>query len=167
MEARNRVGIGLSYRPVRLPRLAESIPWIRFLGSLNVLKFGLGGLGGLCEYMYNVDLGKWNMSNIQRGIKLKYYDPWIRRNFHGWPTLIKYIYAFLHVQLFCSCSIEVLVNHEAIIRGGGKTVSVVFKCLFRARICKRLRSSGIDSASLCSLGCRTRPATLGIDSWAL
>jgi len=35
---RNRVRIGLSYRPARLHRLAESIPWNRFLGSLKVLK---------------------------------------------------------------------------------------------------------------------------------
>jgi hypothetical protein len=34
--ARHRVGIGLSYRPARLHRLAELIPWNRFLGSLNV-----------------------------------------------------------------------------------------------------------------------------------
>jgi hypothetical protein len=34
--ARNRVGIGLSYRPARLHRLAELIPWNRFLGSLKV-----------------------------------------------------------------------------------------------------------------------------------
>jgi hypothetical protein len=34
--ARNRIGIGLSYRPTRLPRLAEFIPWNRFLGSINV-----------------------------------------------------------------------------------------------------------------------------------
>jgi hypothetical protein len=32
--ARNRVGIGLSYRPTRLHRLAEFIPWNRFLGSM-------------------------------------------------------------------------------------------------------------------------------------
>ncbi len=31
----------LSYRPARLHRLAESIPWNRFLGSLNVYQFGL------------------------------------------------------------------------------------------------------------------------------
>jgi hypothetical protein len=31
----NRVGIGLSYRPARLHRLAESIPLNRFLGSLK------------------------------------------------------------------------------------------------------------------------------------
>ncbi len=33
---RNRVGIGLSYRPDRLRRLAELLPWNRFLGSINV-----------------------------------------------------------------------------------------------------------------------------------
>ncbi len=34
--ARNRVGIGLSYRPARIHRLAELILWNQFLGSLNV-----------------------------------------------------------------------------------------------------------------------------------
>jgi hypothetical protein len=33
MGARHRVGIGLSYRPARLHRLAELMPWNRFLGS--------------------------------------------------------------------------------------------------------------------------------------
>jgi hypothetical protein len=41
MGARNRVEIGLSYRPARLHRLAEFIPWNRFLGSINVEKYGL------------------------------------------------------------------------------------------------------------------------------
>jgi hypothetical protein len=36
MGARNRVGKGLPYRPARLHRLEESIPWNRFLGSLKV-----------------------------------------------------------------------------------------------------------------------------------
>jgi hypothetical protein len=36
MGSRNREGIGLSYRPARLHRLAKSIPWNRFLGSFNV-----------------------------------------------------------------------------------------------------------------------------------
>jgi hypothetical protein len=36
MGARNRVGIGFPYRPARLHRLAELIPWNRFLGSLTV-----------------------------------------------------------------------------------------------------------------------------------
>jgi hypothetical protein len=35
MGARNRVRIGLSYQPARLHRLAEFIPWNRFLGSVN------------------------------------------------------------------------------------------------------------------------------------
>ncbi len=34
--ARNRVGIGLLYHPARIHRLAESIPWNRFWGSLKV-----------------------------------------------------------------------------------------------------------------------------------
>jgi hypothetical protein len=34
MGGRNRVGIGLSYRPARLHSLAELVPWNRFLGSL-------------------------------------------------------------------------------------------------------------------------------------
>jgi hypothetical protein len=33
---RNRIGIGLSYRPAKLHNLAESVPWNRFLGSLKV-----------------------------------------------------------------------------------------------------------------------------------
>jgi hypothetical protein len=36
MRARNRVGIRLSFRPARLHRLAESIPWNRLLGSIKV-----------------------------------------------------------------------------------------------------------------------------------
>jgi hypothetical protein len=33
---RNRGGIELSYRPARLHRLAEFIPWNQFLGFINV-----------------------------------------------------------------------------------------------------------------------------------
>ncbi len=36
MGARNRVGVGLSYRPAGLHRLAEFFSWNRFLGSINV-----------------------------------------------------------------------------------------------------------------------------------
>ncbi len=36
MGARNRVGIGLSYRPAMLHSLAELVPWNRFLASLKV-----------------------------------------------------------------------------------------------------------------------------------
>ncbi len=42
MGARNRVGIGLLYRPARLhTELAELVLWNRILGFLKVLKFGL------------------------------------------------------------------------------------------------------------------------------
>jgi hypothetical protein len=44
MGARNRPGIGLSYRPARLHRLAELIPWNRFQGFINVEKYGLWSL---------------------------------------------------------------------------------------------------------------------------
>jgi hypothetical protein len=36
MGARNRVGIEFSYRPARLHRLAELIPWDQLLSSLEV-----------------------------------------------------------------------------------------------------------------------------------
>ncbi len=36
MRARNPAGVGLSYRPPRLHRLAESIPWNQYVGSLKV-----------------------------------------------------------------------------------------------------------------------------------
>ncbi len=41
----DRLGIGLSYRPTRLQRLAESIPWNWFLGFLKFYKLGLRSLG--------------------------------------------------------------------------------------------------------------------------
>ncbi len=40
MGARNRVGIGLTYRPARLHGLAEFIPWNRFLGSIMLKNAG-------------------------------------------------------------------------------------------------------------------------------
>ncbi len=36
MGARNQGGIGLSYRPARLHRLAEFIPWNQFRGPINI-----------------------------------------------------------------------------------------------------------------------------------
>jgi hypothetical protein len=36
MGARNRGGIGLSYRSARLPRLVEFIPWNQFQGPINI-----------------------------------------------------------------------------------------------------------------------------------
>ncbi len=53
--ARNRIRIGLSYRPARLHRLTESIPCNRFLGSLKVWKYPLKSTNMyfiLCECRY-------------------------------------------------------------------------------------------------------------------
>jgi hypothetical protein len=36
MGARNPVGTGLSFRPFRLHRRAELVPWNRFLGALKI-----------------------------------------------------------------------------------------------------------------------------------
>jgi hypothetical protein len=44
MVTRNRGGIGLSYRPARLHRLAEFILWNRFLGSIKVPVFVSPGI---------------------------------------------------------------------------------------------------------------------------
>ncbi len=41
MGARHGVGIGLLYRPARLHRLAEFIPWNRFRGPIHVQKYQL------------------------------------------------------------------------------------------------------------------------------
>ncbi len=41
LKLRNWVGIWLSHRPARLHRLTEFILWNRFLGSINVWKYGL------------------------------------------------------------------------------------------------------------------------------
>ncbi len=40
---RHRVRIGLSYRPARLHRLAQFIPWNRFLGSIKFKNTGSDG----------------------------------------------------------------------------------------------------------------------------
>jgi hypothetical protein len=52
MGARNRLGIGLTYRPARLHKQAEFVSWNWFLGSINVKNTGselefLKGLWGL------------------------------------------------------------------------------------------------------------------------
>jgi hypothetical protein len=41
MGARHRGGIGFSYRPARLHRLAEFIPWHQFRGPIHIYKYGL------------------------------------------------------------------------------------------------------------------------------
>jgi hypothetical protein len=41
MGTRHRGGIGFSYRPARLHRLAEFNPWNQFRGPINIKKYGL------------------------------------------------------------------------------------------------------------------------------
>ncbi len=56
MGARNRVGIGLLYRPARLhTELAELVLWNRILGFLKVLKFG-SEVGGITLF---IKCDKW------------------------------------------------------------------------------------------------------------
>jgi hypothetical protein len=45
MGARNQIGIGLSYRPARLHRLTELMPWNRSLACLNIYEFRLWRAG--------------------------------------------------------------------------------------------------------------------------
>ncbi len=58
MGARNRGGIGLSYRPARLHMLAEFIPWNRFLGSINVKKIRV--LCTLCRFQ----MKRWDKGTV-------------------------------------------------------------------------------------------------------
>jgi hypothetical protein len=68
---RNRVGIGLSYRPARLHSLSELVPWNRFLVSLKVKKFGLWCQQNnqvilpLCQLLFCLNLH--GLINILRG----------------------------------------------------------------------------------------------------
>jgi hypothetical protein len=67
LEARNRVGIELSYRPARLHSLAELVPWNRFLGSWKVYKFGLSPLTPNARYS--------NTSSATTLLKSRDWDP--------------------------------------------------------------------------------------------
>ncbi len=60
---RLRVGRGLSYRPARLHRLLELIPWHRFLCSLKVKKFGLWCNLLECSKNFSVSVGKTQRCN--------------------------------------------------------------------------------------------------------
>ncbi len=111
MGARNWVGIELSYRPVRLNRLAELIPWNRFLGSWNVYKYGLWGgvtpsplyhlsavatvlVPNLASHYVSLDHGwKWSEDKPTRGFPLG-------RELADFPTaLIRGFFQFYFVDL--------------------------------------------------------------------
>jgi hypothetical protein len=54
MGARIQVEIELPYRPARPDRLAEFILWNKFLGSMNVEKYGLSFKKGFFFILVNV-----------------------------------------------------------------------------------------------------------------
>jgi hypothetical protein len=54
----------LTYRPDRLHRLAESIPWNRFLGSLNVYKYRL--CGHLLKYRDKIISRQYVIKNVEQ-----------------------------------------------------------------------------------------------------
>jgi hypothetical protein len=67
MGPRNRVGIGLSYRPARLHRLVELIPWNRFLSFLKIEKYRLrlpcySNYSPFSLASYKADIGKLSPS---------------------------------------------------------------------------------------------------------
>jgi hypothetical protein len=64
MGARNRGGRGLLYRPARLHRLAEFIPWNRFRGPIHVQK-----------YQLRVVLPRWeSIPGLLKGLHIRALD---------------------------------------------------------------------------------------------
>ncbi len=61
----------LTYRLARLHRQTESIPWIRFLGSLKVYKFGLC----TCILRLVTDVQYWNFRTIYIGARSRVWEP--------------------------------------------------------------------------------------------
>ncbi len=75
--ARNRLGIWLSYRPARLHRMADLIPWNRFLlGSINV-KNGLRS----CPIQH-IEHRKWIKLTIGTNIQLTLLKLYISQKKH-------------------------------------------------------------------------------------
>ncbi len=93
MGARNRVGIGLSYRPARLHRLAKFIPWNRFLGSINVWKYRLClqvQLHVQCRFPPVLPTSQPNQTYAGTQIFIKPNGPQISRINEKWGTKSTY-----------------------------------------------------------------------------
>jgi hypothetical protein len=70
MRDRNRAGIGLSYRPVRLKnRLAELIPWNRFLGTWSLKVRAL-----LSQSQYGTEY--WRSDNLKASSNTEHKNVW-------------------------------------------------------------------------------------------
>ncbi len=81
MGARNREGVGFSYRPAKLHWLTEMIPLNRFLGSLSVLKYCL---------LLKVWLGLTSSSSWSNTYLVRSYihsGIWVGRGMEGLNTL--------------------------------------------------------------------------------
>ncbi len=90
MGARHRVGIGLSYRPARLHRLAELTPWNRFLGSIKVLKNELWVLSQHRPTQWNLRGGKWSKEKPPKNSPLRIFN-----KSSDWST-------FVNVLVYCT-----------------------------------------------------------------
>ncbi len=120
MGARNRVGIKLSHRPVRLNRMAKLIPSNRFLGSLKVQKFGLWLLRALSRPLSEI-LGNTTGLKLEEERK---FSPRSRNVGGGWGG--GKVSRFPGVKLLTSLLIwSFLLQHI------GKFNISFFKTLFR------------------------------------
>jgi hypothetical protein len=72
MGARNRGGIGFSYQPARLHRLAEFIPWNQFRGPINIEKYGLWIVVIIYIYIYLQPVG---LAGFWRPRSKRYMEP--------------------------------------------------------------------------------------------
>jgi hypothetical protein len=112
MGGRNRVGIGFSYRPAGLHRLAEFIPWNRFLGSINVRKFGLS-IHSLSEQSIHFQGSPFTFRVIHSfsGQSIHFQgNPFTFRS----PALRGVIHVYNHPPFVCSNTFPILpASHRA------------------------------------------------------
>ncbi len=92
MGAKNRVGIGLLYRPASLHSLAESIPWNRFLGSLKVYKY--------CLWDRNIQKSSlWTFFVIEEDIVLILYFEKVFKKFSRYSPFIFQRRKLIHIKV--------------------------------------------------------------------
>jgi hypothetical protein len=101
MWARNRDGVGLSYRPTRLHRLAELIPRNRFLGSLKVVTSEKTGGSGVI-----LTLGTW-YGGVVMGVFFSFNEAAILyRDFNSAPSQKQNIIVFTaNNSRCCECHV--------------------------------------------------------------
>jgi hypothetical protein len=122
----NRVGIGLSYRPARLHKPAELIPWNRFLGSLKVKKFGLWRAGTIALFPFGsqppIDFLKFQHWNPVKKVR----------------STVQYILVHGLDSLYCRIpggKQEVETQQELRKVGGGGSILLMGRIPYTADIC--------------------------------